>query len=195
MSSKVWPLPDPRVEALPAGGKHSRIGISLQCIVRHLREVERAREVADVQADVGAAQCEIGAEPRDPVEQRAEPPDVPEVARGPEVVAALLSHERSRRVRDGALGQLIEMRLLDQPERFDHPSLRVSPIVRLGGREGQIAETEDPHVGELGSIARQRERLAERIDRLLRPAQEHVRRPPRATGAEHPSGPACFSAA
>ena len=118
----------------------------------------------------------------------AEPPDVLELARGLLVVTALLVRERSCRVGDRAVGRLVEVCLGDQPGRFDRPSLRVSPIVHFCGREGQIAETEDPRVGELGLVAGQSECLPQHRDRLLRPAQENVRHSHSATAAEKPSG-------
>ncbi len=49
------------------------------------------------------------------MEQRAEPPDVLELARGLRVVAALLVRQRSCRVGDGALGYVVETRFFDQP--------------------------------------------------------------------------------
>ena len=110
----VLPSPDPLFETLQPGGKRSGIGVALECVARDPRELEGAGEVAEVQADVGAAQREIGFEPRDPVEQWAEPPDVLELARGLRVVAALLLRQRSCRVGDGALGYLVETRFFDQ---------------------------------------------------------------------------------
>ena len=73
------------------------------------------------------------------------------------LVTALVVRERSCRVRDGAVDRVVEVLLGNEPARFDRPSLRVSPIAQLGGREDQIAEREDPSVGEIGSVSRKRE--------------------------------------
>ena len=129
----VLPSPDPLFEALQPGGKRSGVGVALECVARNLHKLEGAGEVAEVQADIGAAQREIGFEPGDPMEQWAEPPDVLELARGLRVVTPLLLRQRSCRVGDGALGCLIESRFFDQLFRFDRPSLRVSPIADLCG--------------------------------------------------------------
>ena len=118
---------------------------------------EGAGDVAEVEADVGAAQREIGVEPWASAEQWAEPPDVLELACGLGLVTALVVRERSCRVRDGAVDRVVEVLLGDQPARFDRPSLRVSPIAQLGGREDQIPESEDPGVGEIGSVSAKRE--------------------------------------
>ena len=110
------------------------------------------------------------------------------MACGPRVVSTLLLRQRSCGVGDGALGDVAEMRFLDQLERFDGASCRVSPIVDLGGREGHVAETEGPYVCELWAVVRKSECLTEHVDRLLRSAQENVRRPQRTTGADQPAG-------
>src|SRR5207344_1742964 len=99
---------------------------------RGVRERERAGHVAQAEADAGTAQGEIGFQPWDSVEQRAKLPDVLEVACGPGVVSTPLSHQRSCRVGDGALGDVAEVLFLDQLKRFDGPSGRVSGIVDLG---------------------------------------------------------------
>ena len=111
-----------------------------------------------------------------------------ELACGLRVVSALLLRQRSCRVSDGALGNLVETRFLDQLERFDGPSCRVSPIADLCGREGHVAETEEPYVCELWPVVRKSECLTEHVDCFLRSAQENVRRPQGATGAEEPAG-------
>jgi len=146
-------LPDPRFEALQAGGKRSGIGISLECVACDPREFEGAGEVAEVEADVGAAQREIGVDPRGPAEVSADPPDVLKLARGLGMVTALPVRECCCRVGDRAVGRLVQVCFGDQPGRFDRPSLHVSPIAHLCGREGQIAEADDPRVGELGLVA------------------------------------------
>ncbi len=110
----VLPSPDPLFEPLQPSRKRSGVRVALECVARNLRELEGAGEVAEVQADIGASQRAIGFEPRDAVEQRAEPPDVLELARGLRVVTALLVRQRSRRVGDGALGYLGETGFFDQ---------------------------------------------------------------------------------
>jgi hypothetical protein len=55
----VLPAPDPLFETPDAGGKRSGIGISLQSVARELRAFKRADRVAEVEADLGAAQREI----------------------------------------------------------------------------------------------------------------------------------------
>ena len=69
----VLSSPDPRFEAPQPGDKRSGIGISLQRVARDLREFERADRVAEVEADVGAAQREVGVEPRGPRGGAGEP--------------------------------------------------------------------------------------------------------------------------
>ena len=119
--------------------------------------VEGAGNVAEVEADVGAAQREVGVEPWAHQEQWPEPPDVLELACGLGLVTALIVRERSCGVRDRAVDRVVEVLLGCQPARFDRPSLRVSPLAQLGGREDQIAEREDPSVAELASVCRKRE--------------------------------------
>ena len=90
-------------------------------------------------------------------EQRPELLHVLELARCLGLVTALVVRERSCRVRDGAVDRVVQALLGCQPARFDGPSLRVSPLAQLGGREDQIAEREDPSVAELGPVCRKRE--------------------------------------
>ena len=131
--SVVLSLPDPRFEALQPGRQRSGIGISLECVARDLRVFEGAGNVAEVEADVGAAQREIGVEPWARAEQRAEPPDVLELACGLGLVTALVVRERSGRVarwrrkscRGGAAGRSasplrppIVARLVDRQARW-----------------------------------------------------------------------------
>ena len=65
----VLSSPDPPFETRQPGRKRSAIGISLERVARNLREFQGAGKVAEIEADVGAAQREIGVEPRGPAEQ------------------------------------------------------------------------------------------------------------------------------
>ena len=133
--SIVLSSPDSLFKTPQAGGKCSGIGISLRSVARDPRELKRADRVAEVKADVGAARREIDVEPRGSAEVSAEPSDAHELARGLGVVTALLVRERSRRVRGGAAGRLLEVCFGNQPRGFDRPSLHISPMAQLGGRE------------------------------------------------------------
>ena len=79
---EVLPSADPFSEALEPGGERSGVGVALERVIRGELELEGAGEVTEIEADLGAAQREVGVEPRDPVEQWAEPPDVFELAGG-----------------------------------------------------------------------------------------------------------------
>ena len=129
--SVVLSPPDPRLETLQPGRQRSGIGISLEYVAGDLRVFEGAGNVAEVEADVGAAQREIGVEPWARAEQWAEPANVLQLACGLRLVTALVVRQRSCRVGDGAVDRVVEVLLGDKPARFDRPSLRVSPIAQL----------------------------------------------------------------
>ena len=93
---------------------------------------------------------------------------------------------------DGALGNLVQTGFLDQHERFERPSVRVSTLAHLCGREGHVAETVEPDMRELWPVATQGECLSERIECFLRSAQENVRCAEGAAGAEEPAGALAF---
>ncbi len=89
------------------------------------------------------------------MEQWTEPLDLFELAGGLCVVAALLVCLCSCRVGDRALGDLVEPRFLDQQERLECKSLRVSMLADLCGCECHVAEAVEPYVCELWPIATQ----------------------------------------
>ena len=79
----------------------------MECVVRDLRMFESTDNVTEVKADVGAAQREIGVEPRARAEQWLQPPNVLELARGFGLVTALVVGERSRRVADSTINRVV----------------------------------------------------------------------------------------
>jgi hypothetical protein len=98
----VLSSPDPRFETPQSVGKRSGFGVSLHRVASDLREFEGADTVAEVEADVGAAQREVGVDPRGRAEVPVGPADALELARSLGVVTALLLRECSCGVGDGA---------------------------------------------------------------------------------------------